>query len=227
MKGMAIILFSCVSFSCFARSDYDMTMCRNGAFPGYPGQYSVARINAPNGAKVHFYDDDSDKGCPENQALCQQKAYLINGDGVIVAQEKSGWSCVWYFGRKSEFVGWLQSTYLEKQAIETVGVNAWIGSWSDGYSKINITRGKNSTLHIKGNTTWNGGVSGYGESIVHIGSISASATPNGNTLQWGDTREEFECSGVMQLINGNLIVEDNGECGGANVSFSSIYRLKK
>ncbi|QQA76110.1 hypothetical protein [Pectobacterium parmentieri] len=62
---------------------------------------------------------------------------------------------------------------------------------------------------------------------MHFGSISASAKPTGNRLQWSDSSEGFECSGVMQLINGYLIVEDNGQCGGMNVRFNDIYRLKR
>ncbi|WP_174866826.1 hypothetical protein [Pectobacterium polaris] len=227
MKGIVTVLFLCIPFSSFASTDYEMVMCRNGAFPSYSGQYSVAKITAAHGDKVHFYDDDVRDGCPDNKAVCQSKTSLKAGDSVLVAQEKNGWSCVWHFGKQSEFVGWMQSSYLEKQPIKTVGINAWLGSWHQYSDSIKITRGKNGTLHLKGKAKWHGGVSSYGERIVHYGNISASAIPNGNRLQWGDSLEEFECKGVMQLINGNLIVEDNGKCGGMNVHFDGIYRLKK
>ncbi|WP_174871443.1 hypothetical protein [Pectobacterium polaris] len=227
MKGIVTILFLCLPFSSFASIDDEMEMCRNGGFPNYSGQYSVAKINAPNGDKVHFYSDDYERGCPDNKMLCQDKTHLKAGNNVIVAQEKDGWSCVWHFGKKSEFVGWMQSIYLEKQPIKTVGINAWLGSWHDRGDSIKITRGKNGTLHLKGKAIWYGGISNYGGQIVHFGDISATAIPNGNMLQWGDSSEEFECSGVMQLINGNLIVEDNGQCGGMNVHFDGIYRLKR
>ncbi|BES82960.1 hypothetical protein PEC302107_08990 [Pectobacterium araliae] len=226
MKGMVAVLSLYTSFSCFAGEDYEMETCRNGGFSTYPGQYSVAKITAPHGDKVHFYDDYLREGCPEKKAVCQNKAYLIHGDKVLVAQEKNGWSCVGYFGQKSEFVGWMRSSYLEKQAIKTAGINAWLGSWRYYDTTIKITRGKNNTLRLKGNTTWYGGRSSYGGEIIHLGNISATAIPNGNRLQWGDSSEEFECSGVMQLINGYLIVEDNGQCGGMNVRFNDVYRLK-
>ncbi|WP_233967675.1 hypothetical protein [Pectobacterium polaris] len=227
MKGIVTALFLCIPFSSFANIDDEMEMCRNGGFPYYSGQYSVAKINAPHGDKVHFYDDDIRDGCPDNKAVCQSKTSLKAGDSVLVAQEKNGWSCVWHFGKKSEFVGWIQSIYLEKQPIKTAGINAWLGSWHEYGNSIKITRGKNDTLHLKGKARWHGGVSSYGERIVHYGNISASAIPNGNRLQWGDSLEEFECTGVMQLINGNLIVKDNGNCGGMNVRFNGIYRLKR
>ncbi|MCL6362248.1 hypothetical protein CUU45_17980 [Pectobacterium polaris] len=227
MKGIVTALFLCIPFSSFANIDDEMEMCRNGGFPYYSGQYSVAKINAPHADKVHFYDDDIRDGCPDNKAVCQSKTSLKAGDSVLVAQEKNGWSCVWHFGKKSEFVGWMQSIYLEKQPIKTAGINAWLGSWHEYGNSIKITRGKNDTLHLKGKARWHGGVSSYGERIVHYGNISASAIPNGNRLQWGDSLEEFECTGVMQLINGNLIVKDNGNCGGMNVRFNGIYRLKR
>ncbi|TAI86457.1 hypothetical protein [Pectobacterium versatile] len=227
MKGIVTVLFLCIPFPCFAGIDYEMVMCRNGGFPSYSGQYSVAKINAPHGDKVHFYSDEYDRGCPDNKMLCQNETHLKAGDNVIVAQEKDGWSCVWHFGKQSEFVGWMQSIYLEKQPIKTAGINAWLGSWHQYGDSIKITRGKNGTLHLKGKATWHGGVSSYGERIIHYGNISASAIPNGNRLQWGGSIEEFECKGVMQLINGNLIVKDNGNCGGMNVRFNGIYRLKR
>ncbi|MBT9185572.1 MULTISPECIES: hypothetical protein [Pectobacterium] len=227
MKGMVSVVLLCTSFPCFAGWGYEMTMCRNGAFPDYPDQYSVAKITAVHGDKVHFYDDDIRNGCPDNKAACQSKTSLKAGDRVLVAQEKNGWSCVWHFGKKSEFVGWVESAYLKKQPIKTADINTWLGTWRNFGDSITITRGKNGTLNLRGRAIWHGGRSSYGEQIAHFGSFSASATPNGNRLQWNDSRDVIECSGVMQLINGNLIVEDNGQCGGMNVRFNGIYRLKK
>jgi hypothetical protein len=56
-------------------------------------------------AKVHFYRDDD--GCPGQGEACATKPYLVAGDTVLVAQEVPGWSCVWYSGKKHEFVGWM------------------------------------------------------------------------------------------------------------------------
>ncbi|MBN3179649.1 hypothetical protein [Pectobacterium parmentieri] len=57
MKGMVTVVLLCTSFSCFAGEDYEMEICRNGGFATYPGQYPVAKITAPHGNNVHFYDD--------------------------------------------------------------------------------------------------------------------------------------------------------------------------
>lgn len=89
MKGMVSVALLCTSFPCFSGWGYEMAMCRNGAFPEYPGQYSVAKITAPRGDKVHFYSDDEREGCPDNKRLCQYETSLRAGDNVLVAQEKT------------------------------------------------------------------------------------------------------------------------------------------
>ncbi|MGM3175119.1 hypothetical protein [Dickeya lacustris] len=210
-----------------AQSDYDMAMCRDGYFPDYPGQYARAKIKASEGNKAYFYDDDTDKGCPANQALCQQKAYLIEGDSVLVAQERDGWSCVWYQGKKSTFVGWLQSGLVEKQATAAPVFRDWLGTWRNGENVITLAQGNNGTLRIKGRAYWRGGMSSSGEEIVHMGSLSQTARPASDKLEWGTPAKEFECAGVMRITSGHLIVADNNECGGMNVSFSGVYRLQK
>ncbi|SLM65058.1 putative; ORF located using Glimmer/Genemark [Dickeya aquatica] len=223
MAGLVLL----TSLPCLAERDYEMEMCRDGHFPHYPGQYASGKINASEGNKAYFYDDDTDKGCPANQAQCQQKAYLIEGDNVLVAQEQNGWSCVGFQGKKSVFVGWLQSRLIEKQPTKPPVFNDWLGTWRNGENNITLTQGKNGALRIKGRAYWHGGVSPSGEENVHLGSLAETAQPTGNRLEWGKPNEEFKCAGAMRLINGQLVVADNNECGGMNVSFSGVYRLQK
>jgi hypothetical protein len=62
---------------------------------------------------------------------------------------------------------------------------------------------------------------------VHIGELDHSAKPSLNKLKLGETDDdEFACKVAMQLVGKFLIVSDNLNCGGANVTFSGVY-LKK
>ncbi|MEA9554629.1 hypothetical protein VC273_01405 [Xanthomonas nasturtii] len=50
--------------------------------------------------------------------------------------------------------------------------------------------------------------------------VTARSTPNGNRLEVS----EDDCTVRLQLLGELLIVANNLQCGGANVSFSGVYR---
>lgn len=197
--------------------------CRNGYFPGYQGEYHQAEISAGAG-NVHFYDDSD--GCPEKGASCARKAYLVPGNQVLVAQTKPGWSCVWYFAKKRDFTSWIPSSSLTAIPLRPVQPDDWLGLWLpvEGTDAITLSRHGN-TLHVSGNANWHGGTNSDGEEVVHIGEIDDDATVKGNRLTFGvPDSQQYECGGEMLLINGNLVVRDNSNCGGMNVRFNNVYR---
>ena len=53
------------------------------------------------------------------------------------------------------------------------------------------------------------------------------AKPSGDTMKLADEPERGSCEVDMQLVGSFLIVGDNLNCGGANVSFSGVYRKKR
>ncbi|MBK9530064.1 MAG: hypothetical protein IPO41_17540 [Acidobacteria bacterium] len=60
---------------------------------------------------------------------------------------------------------------------------------------------------------------------VHIGELDGRFPHKDGVLEYSDGDSEFDCKATMQLaVERFLIVADNGNCGGANVSFSGIYR---
>jgi len=198
--------------------------CRNGFFPGYQGEYHQAEIRAGAG-QVHFYDDMN--GCPEKGKSCARKAWLVPGNKVLVAQTKPGWSCVWYFAKKRDFTSWIPSASLSPIPTRTVQEADWLGRWLpvEGNNVITLSR-RGDRLHVSGNADWHGGINSYGEQVVHVGEIDDDATVKGNRLTFGvPDSTTYECGGEMLLVNGNLIVRDNSNCGGMNVRFDSVYRL--
>lgn len=75
-------------------------------------------------------------------------------------------------------------------------------------------------LRVKGIALWKG----IGNN-VHVGELDGRSKQKDGRLEYSDGDSEFDCRAKMELILGRyLIVADNGNCGGANVSFSGIYR---
>lgn len=223
MKIRAGILCLLVPFGGLAGEyDYDISMCRNGLFPSFDGVFSAARVTA--GGKTAF-NKDSD-GCPD-RGDCKEKAYLIKNDVFLVAQEKENWVCAWYNGKKREFVGWLPRQNLEQISVKIVNARDFVGTWqpvngSDNRILISLT--KKGAINIRGNAVWYGGINSYGEQVVHVGQLASHGTLRGNVLSW-DSSDDV-CAGRMTLVNGSLIVTDNGECGGMNVRFDDVYRQR-
>lgn len=46
---------------------------------------------------------------------------------------------------------------------------------------------------------------------------------HGNTLAVGDPSDQYECAAELQWLAGNVVVSDNGHCGGMNVRFDAVY----
>jgi len=202
--------------------------CRNGYFPHYKGKVELAQVIANGKEKVNFRDDS--EGCP-NKASCIQKAYLVNGDKILVSEKDRDWVCGWYFGKTREFVGWLPAKNVKYVSPEKVPQpQDWLGVWKpiagDNEIRIRLSKTKGK-LDVDGNATWLGALLDSGERVVHVGEFEGSASPDGMRLTIGNADEEYECVVKFQWVQGNLIVSDNNNCGGMNVSFSGVYRSQK
>lgn len=198
--------------------------CRSGFFPRESETYKIAKIKGRQGEKVYFYGDERED-CPAGKD-CRLKSYLIPNDEVIVSRTFGKFACAWFQPKKgSETVGWLET---EKLVWVDCGQNpaqtAWLGEWSYYDNSIRISNGKTSDLlTVKGNAFWKG----LGDNI-HIGELDHKAKLSGNNLKLGEQEtDQYACKVSMRLIGKYLIVSDNRNCGGANVSFSGVYLKKK
>lgn len=197
--------------------------CRSGFFPRESENYSLATIKGKKAEKVYFYDD-GEKDCP-NGKNCRRKSYVIPNDEVIVSRRFAGFACAWYQPKKgAETVGWLPLDKLEfDETAAAVEKKAWTGTWSyyDNEIKIAATE-KPGIFKITGNAFWKG----IGDN-VHIGELDGDAKLVETNLKYGeDDEDEYACRVTLRLAGKFLIVSDNLNCGGANVSFSGVYRKK-
>ncbi len=198
--------------------------CRNGLFTDRIEAITAGRIIEAAGARVHFRSDDD--GCPD-AATCVRKAYLVPGDRVLISKRESGWSCVWYFGKREVTVGWLPTGTVAHAPSVDPALDEWIGTWRPiaGDNEIVIRRDRSGRGGaVSGTATWYGGRLEDGSEIVHVGEFEGEGRPDGDRWTVGESAEAYACMVDMRFVAGQLVVHDNANCGGLNVRFDDIYR---
>lgn len=194
--------------------------CRNGGFASDAQELKVARVKGTRGTRAYFYGED--EGCPGPGAKCRQKAYVIPGDALVVSRAFGDYVCAWFQpARGYETVGWLRADQLELSGRDANPPAArWLGEWVLHENGFTIGRGaKAGELRVEGQASWYGVNPGN----VHVGEVNASAAPAGDTL----ALEDDTCKLTLRLVGDFLVADDNGECGGVNVTFDGVYRRKK
>ena len=193
--------------------------CRNGFFASDSKEFRVARVRGARNERAYFHGED--EGCPGPAAKCRQKAYVIAGDALIVSRTFGEYMCAWFQpARGYETVGWIRADQLEVSETDANPPAArWLGEWTLYEDSLKIKRGsKAGELHVEGSAIWHG----LGDN-VHVGEINDAAAPRGNTL----TLEDDTCKLTLRLVGDFLVADDNGECGGVNVTFDGVYRKKR
>jgi hypothetical protein len=196
--------------------------CRNGAFTRDAEEFGLARVRGEKGARVYFYGEE--EGCPGPAAKCRRMAYLVPGDEVVTSRTFGDWVCAWFQpARGTETVGWLAADSLAPVATaENAPLALWLGTWTFYDDSIRVSRGRRvDVLSVNGDATWYGVNPGN----VHVGELSGAGTPVGNTLRLGEDPED--CQATLRLVGPYLVVSDNKQCGGVNVTFDGVYRKKK
>lgn len=193
-------------------------VCRNGYFPRESANYRLARIKGAAGDKAFFHDDANER-CPDD-AACRLKTYVIPGDEIIVSRTSGKFACSWFQPRKgSETVGWIETDRLAWQDTKPPAMPDWLGAWRAYDNLIRISKSKEAgSLAIKGEAFWGSG------SRTHTGELDYDAKPAADKMKFGDGTDEADCQVTMQLLGTLLVVGDNLNCGGANVSFSGVYQ---
>ena len=179
-------------------------------------------------------------GCTEAEP-CQTKAYVVPGD-VLIASDAStlgrgtaNWVEVQYVSASGRSTwGWIRDADLEPLSDPPKTASAWTGSWKRTEASITMRPGRRAgTIAVSGDATW-GASDPYRVRVggVHTGEIEGQFQPLRSTggFTMGETGslpfdqgEEFDCRVRFRLLLPYLLVEDNGNCGGVNVSFLGAY----
>jgi hypothetical protein len=183
-------------------------------------------------SKIHYVKRASENAsCPAETDACRSDAYLEPGDLVLANSLAAPYTCITYQSpqdtKQMWINGWFPSASLAAVApLPAPRTADWIGTWSHPGGEIRIEVGDRGKLAILGFQAY------PGTRNEHTGAMQAQATPLGAILAFADDgsktfgKDEDDCQVRMQRVDALLIVEDNGSCGGAAVTFTGFYRRK-
>lgn len=188
------------------------------------------------GAKLHFFDDiEGAKSRPG-------RAYVVAGDMLVASAVRGNFTSVTFVtpnGRTRS--GWLESTGL----VRIAGAKSLQGVWKAWESQIELAPGRiRGTLHVEGSATWGAhDAERVARGGVHVGEFAVDVRANGDRIAFsvdegaeagamarpfGDAPEEtYRCRVQLRLLGPYLLAHDNNACGGANVTFTGIYRRSR
>lgn len=201
---------------------------------------SLYRVPASR-PRLHFLKSDGEEdGCPRAEAACEMRAYIVAGDTVLVTEITGDFACAAYAapkGARQETMGWLPRAALEAVKEPTPAAGDWLGKWLAGFwREIKITAAANGGLELEGTAYWGADDPVRRErGAVNTGDLAATVTPDGGKAAFsldtdGEARAydadagEFACRVRMWRLGPYLAVADNVQCGGANVTFTGVYR---
>lgn len=193
---------------------------------------AVTAKSRVNFVKSPYDDDFKAETCPSATDECKKKSYLVVGDLVLTGAARGEFTCVSYHSpmstRRDWTTGWVPSSVLTPVApMRSPHVSDWAGRWRQGQhyvggGLVEIKREGVGKLHV------DGGILLPTARDFHNGAFEARVAPQGDTLTFEDNGSNYgsECKVRMQRIDRWLLVEDNGGCGGAGVTFTGLYRRK-
>ncbi|MCC8627124.1 hypothetical protein [Xanthomonas vesicatoria] len=221
-KAWFLVLLAVSAGAHAGPSDDDAAVCRNGMFTSSPSAFSLAKVVVP---RLYLLNDSD--GCPhKGDAECRQRSYVVKGDVVVLAQRRNDYACAFYPNKVGGSAGWVAERSLQPVVSPAIPpTRAWDGNWHDGDNTLQLTANGDGSISVNGDAYWPS-ANPSPEQVPggpHIGAVTARSMPDGNRL---DISED-DCTVRLHLLGDMLIVADNLQCGGANVSFGGVYRRKR
>jgi hypothetical protein len=212
--------------SCLGISAAEAAESCEGTY-GFEGEgYAVAKVR-PNVKRAYFLADD---GTP-------LKPYVVRGDELMITNRKADAICaVFISGKGNETSGWLNLSDVDISGKSEMTSRYWVGKWTKGeWGNIEINANKKkSWLSVSGEALWAANAEAMLNGGVHEGSIDGSAPVENGALGFTKTEDEsylpfseareFDCAIRMRMVGASyLLVEDNNNCEGHNVSLTELY----
>jgi len=199
----------------------------------FESSWTAAKVRTS--ARLYFHEGEADRaGCPAARAGCLTRAFVVSGDAVLVQSKEGVFTCATYADRRGrQTSGWLPSAAIAPTPLKPNP--QWVGRWTSGPEKrIEISRDKGA-IRVSGEATWgasdperarNGGVNegGFLASVQPRGADLAFTVDHKSEVSPYEAGDENDCRLRLSRRGPYLLVYDNLRCGGANVTFSGIYR---
>ena len=224
LKLLAAGILTSLVLASAARAADDDLICRNGTFPTDEKTVGIAQVQGA--AHLNFLEDAG--GCPNEEARCRQRAYVVDGDLLLTGRSHGPYVCAFFANRVGGSAGWVPRDRLTALPVDVApALSAWVGHWANGDDTIKLTA-KAGALVADGQAYWPSANPPLSERPggPNLGDLSGTARPKGNRVVFADP-DPTSCAATLTLVGGLLVVADNNACGGMNVSFSGVYRRKK
>jgi hypothetical protein len=198
---------------------------------------ALARV-VQKDARLNFIAGHSERtpACPSAESACRLRAYLVPGDEVLVDTADGPYVCTFFKSQAgSESRGWLPRAALQIASPAPAPAQNWDGKWHRDQEAQIVIKSEQNEVEVAGHAIWGeNDPQRVKRGSVHEGALEGKGRPRGQTLAIGydPNRSDFlpapdqapdGCAAKLELYGRYLKVEDNGACGGINVSFSGIY----
>lgn len=215
MKHAFVPAVFCATFACAAAEPPNCaTFFAAPLRTGEPSAVAQMGLAAVTGKKPVRFSDCAGPSC-------RVKAYVVRGDLVATGLRENGWICAMFPNQSGGTVGWLPANALKPSPAENARpLSAWAGKWQWGDVADLEIKVADDWLTVEGKAFWMGSEPGQ----IHDGELEGKAKPARGLLALRDPDDEDSCVVMLRLIGPYLAVQDNGKCGGANVTFTGVYR---
>jgi hypothetical protein len=239
MRAIFVLLILAATLSAKAAAAYDANDPANCVGVDWDEKDAAVAAKVAATPRVNFvkspYDDEfKADGCPAATEACRKKSYLVTGDLVLAGRTRGDFTCASYqtpqANRKPAWtVGWLPSAALKPVAPMAAPARSdWLGTWDQPHATIEIKPGGlGGRLRIEGTAVY------PTAHDFHNGAIEAEVMPAGDAIAFledgwfpFETKCDSGCKVRMHRVGPWLVVEDNGDCGGAGVTFTGFYHRK-
>jgi hypothetical protein len=203
--------------------------------PGFDPR--VMTVVAPG--RVHFVRIGD--GCPATGPACAASAYVLAGDEVVAIGTDGEWVQAVFTSGAPHFrstFGWLPRAALAESGGAAGRPADWAGTWESGDQKqITVKPMQDHRAEVVGNATWGGddpgrvargGVNiGYFDTTIVLHGAVVTFTPSwddGHPAVMDPPPDIQDCVLRLRQLGSYLVADDNGACGGMNVTFTGVYR---
>ncbi len=149
-----------------------------------------------------------------NEGSCAANA---GANGLKLGQSGS-WVCISVpgKGKLGTQYGWIPAERWHASNSNAQSPDQWVGVWQNEWAKITIESTDANQLHLQGNAIWGP------EANPHFGGFDVTAVPENGLV----VNESDGCQIAVRVVGDFLIAADNHACGGMNVTFNGMYRLR-
>lgn len=187
---------------------------------------------------------------------CKSRRYLIVGDVAVVTAVRRQQSHIVFVndvGKSSE--GWVPQMRMARMPAWNGPQSDWVGTWATDEKEIMVWQSRgDGYLIAQGAASWGADdPDRVQRGAVHEGAFLAKFRPLRDMAAFAegdeadrepglvfrdgqgnihktlgiDAQRQYLCKVHMRKLGIYLVVEDNGNCGGANVTFRDVYRRIK